>query len=164
MEGKPENFYHASSNENIDKLEPRQKSYRKKEEGELLFASPDIAGATLFLTRIFDNESRKGYEDGIYYFVISDKDKFMALDKGGTIYILPDANFTSDPEQWSREWATKNSVEPSSKIHFDSSLRAMVENGVKVYFTDKETFEKEIAGKKISIGYLENNLGLTAEK
>ena len=142
MEKKPENFYHGSANKDIIELEPKQKSYRKKEEGELLFASPDIAGATLFLVRMFDNESRKGYEDGIYYFVISDKDKFRELDKGGTVYVLPDSNFTNDREQWSREWATKQKVKPLNKIHFDSALKAMVENGVKVYFTNKEMFEK----------------------
>ena len=119
MEGKPEKFYHGSSNENIEELEPKQISYRNKSEGELLFASPDIAGATLFLVRMFDDESRKGYDNGIYYYVISDKEKFSSLDKGGTIYELPDSNFTSDPKQWSREWATKDKVKPSGKIHFD---------------------------------------------
>ncbi len=164
MEGKPEKFYHGSSDRNIEELEPKQKSYRKKEEGELLFASPDMAGATLFLVRMYDNDSSKGYENGTYYYVISNKEKFMELDKGGTIYELPDAHFTLDPKQWSREWSTKEKVKPLNKIHFDSGLQAMIENGVKVYFIDKETFENQIKGKKVSIDYIENTLGLTAEQ
>jgi len=40
-----------------------------------------MAGATLFLVRMFDAESRKGYDNGTYYFVVSDKDKFMQFDK-----------------------------------------------------------------------------------
>ena len=129
-----------------------------------MFASPDLACATLFLVRTYDNDSSKGYENGIYYYVISDKEKFLELDKGGTVYVLPDANFTSDPEEWSREWATKDKVKPLSKIHFDSGLRAMVDNGVRVYFTDRETFENKIKGKKPSLKYLESDLGLVAEK
>ncbi len=163
MREKPENFYHGSANNNIEELEPKRKSYRKEDEGELLFASPDIAGATLFLARMFDNESRKGYENGVYYFVISDKKKFIELDKGGTVYVLPDSNFTNDKDQWSREWATKQKAKPLNKIHFNSALRAMVENGVKVYFTNKDIFENDIKGKHISINYLENDLGLKAE-
>jgi len=163
MEGKPGKFYHGSSNREIEELEPRRISQRKKGEGDLLFASPDIACATMFLVRIYDDESKIGFSEGIYYIVIADKAKFLELDKGGTVYVLPDANFTCDPNQWKMEWATKEKVIPESKIHFDSALRAMVENGVKVYFIDREIFEKEIKGKKTSIEYLENNLGLTAE-
>ncbi|MFA5792177.1 MAG: hypothetical protein WC884_04055 [Candidatus Paceibacterota bacterium] len=164
MELKPEQFYHGSSNKDIEELEPRQKSRRNANEGELLFASPDIACATLFLVRMYDDESRKGYDNGSYYFIISNKEKFMELDNGGTVYVLPDSNFTSDPEQWDREWATKDRVKPKNKIHFDSALRAMIDNGVKVYFTDKETFTEKIRNKIISYDYLENELGLTQEK
>lgn len=163
MQEKPEKFYHASSNREISELEPRRISHRSDEEGELLFATPDIACATMFLTRIYDKDSRKGFSNGIYYFVIADKDKFIELDKGGTIYELPNANFTLDPTKWNKEWATKEKVKPTNAIHFDSSLRAMIENGVRVYFVSKDVFEKDIKNKKLTIDYLENSLGLSAE-
>jgi len=163
MGEKPNKFYHGSPNRGIEELEPRRKSFRDKTEGELLFATPDIACATLFLVRMHDDESLKGTDDGFYINVIADKEKFTELDKGGTIYELPDANFTSDPNRWSKEWATKEKIKPRDKIHFDSALRAMIDNGVKVYFTDKQTFEDKIKGKKVSIDFLENNLGLIAE-
>jgi len=164
VEGKPDKFYHASLNKEIEELEPRRLSNRSKEEGKLLFASPDIACATMFLVRIYDNESRKGYSNGAYYFVIANKEKFLELDKGGIVYVLPDANFTCDPNKWQKEWATTEKVKPESKIHFDSALKAMIENGVKVYFVDKEKFETEIKDKRITTDYLEGTLGLTAEK
>ncbi|MFA6397714.1 MAG: hypothetical protein WDK96_02615 [Candidatus Paceibacterota bacterium] len=164
MQVKPTRFYHGSVNGDLDELKPQNKSFRKKDEGELLFAGADIACATLFLVRMYDHESSKGYNDGVYFFVISDKKRFMELDKGGTVYVLPDANFTCDHNQWEQEWATKENVKPLNKIHFDSALRAMIDNGVKVYFTDKETFEKEIMRKQRTWEYLEKNLGLVAEK
>ena len=113
---------------------------------------------------MYDDESMKGDIDGTYFFVIANKEKFLANDHGGTIYVLPDANFTCDPNEWQKEWTTKESVKPTHKIHFDSALRAMIDNGVKVYFTDKETFDSKIKGKDIkTLSYFEDGLGLTAE-
>ncbi|MCX6712752.1 MAG: hypothetical protein NTY66_00930 [Candidatus Vogelbacteria bacterium] len=162
---KPTTFYHGSPTRDLEELSPQGKSFRKLGEGVQLYACPDIAGATLFLETMYDEESRKGDIDGTYFFVIANKEKFLANDHGGTIYVLPDANFTCDPDEWQKEWTTKESVKPTHKIHSDSALRAMIENGVKVYFTDKETFEAKIKSRKWdSFDYLEKELGLVAEK
>lgn len=158
---KPEIFYHASSIKDLEELEPQPT--RLLDGKEALFGTPDIAGATMFLTRVYDDTSKKGYADGFYYFVISDKEKFTELDKGGTVYVLPGAKFTTSEKLWGREWIAEENVKPMHKIHFDSSLRAMIENGVKVYFTDKKTFEDKIKGKSCSIVYLEQELGLKSE-
>jgi hypothetical protein len=157
------NFYHGSPNSDLEELEPRPVSFLEDKQ-ELLFACPDIAGATLFLTRIYDDISKKGYSHDGYYIVIGDKEKFLEMDKGGTVYVLPDASFTTDERFWGREWGSKEKLKPIHKIHFGSSLRAMIENGVKVYFTDPETFEQKIKGKQTGIKYLEEELGLKQEE
>ena len=156
------NFYHGSPNRDLEELEPRPASFLEGKQ-ELLFACPDIAGATLFLTRMYDDNSKKGYDNGTYFFVIADKDKFLELDKGGTVYVLPDASFTTDERFWGREWSTKEKLKPVNKIHFYSSLSAMLDNKVKVYFANKETFETKIKGRPTNIEYLEEGLGLKAE-
>lgn len=159
---KPEVFYHGSPNRNLEELEPRPVGFLEGKQ-ERLFACPDIAGATLFLTRIYDDLSKKGYNNGSYIFVIGDKDKFLELDKGGTVYVLPSTTFTTDERFSGREWSTTEKLKPIHKIHFDSSLKAMIDFGVKVYFTDKKTFEERIKGRPTNIEYLEQVLGLRPE-
>jgi hypothetical protein len=161
---KPDQFYHGSPDRGLEELTPQRKSFRREGEGRLLFACPDLAGATLFLTRLHDDESKKGYVDGKYYFVVANKEKFLVLDKGGTVYVLPGEDFLFDSNEWSREWACAKPVKPIRTINFNSSLRAMIENGVLVYFTDPETFEGRVKENKIpSLNYF-TALGLIEEK
>ena len=40
------------------------------------------------------------------------------------------------------EWISRQSIKPTEKVVYESALDAMIDNGVQVYFVDKETFEK----------------------
>lgn len=140
---KPPVLYHASKSSSIEKFEPRIGKRRDENEGAQVFATPSKAMATIFLVETDDSWTQSGAMDGAPYIIISDRERFEKLDTGGTIYSLPSDNFESDPEKGLREleYASKEEVEPVDSEFFPSALDAMLENGVKVYFVDENTFE-----------------------
>lgn len=140
---KPPVLYHASKNAGIKTFEPRIGKRRDENEGAQVFATPSKAMATIFLVETDDSWTQSGAMDGVPYIIISDKERFTQLDTGGTIYSLPSDTFETDLEKGLREleYTSNEAVEPTEAEHFFSALSAMLENGVKVYFVDKETFE-----------------------
>lgn len=140
---KPPVLYHASKNVGIKTFEPRIGKRRDENEGAQVFATPTKAMATIFLVETDDSWTQSGAMDGVPYIIISDKERFTQLDTGGTIYSLPSDTFETDLEKGLREleYTSNEAVEPMDAEHFPSALSAMLENGVKVYFVDKETFE-----------------------
>jgi hypothetical protein len=139
---KPTVLYHASINKNVKILEPRAVKIRDENEGPVVFATPDKDFATMFIVRTDDSWTKKGSINGTYYIVISDRERFKKMDKGGAIYQLNPDTFNQDRKIGMRaEWASKNPVVPTNKELFDSGYQAMLENGVQVFFVGKETFE-----------------------
>lgn len=138
---KPPVLYHASFNRNIEVLEPR-KSSRDPEEGDIVFGAPDLAFATMFLVESDDSWTIKGKIGKKYMMIIGDKERFEGKDKGGSIYVLPNKSFECDQgkRMGKCEWHSKESVKPIDKIEYPSGLDAMIENGVQVYFVNKEFF------------------------
>jgi hypothetical protein len=142
---KPEFLYHASSNKNISEFEPRKEKVRDPEEGSVVFATPDLALASAFLMKELDDSwSHKGNIDGVSYVAINDRDLFNKLDKGGAIYKLPGNSFSCDIKKGmgELEWTTKECVSPVDKVEYSSVLEAMLNNGLQVYFVDKDAFNK----------------------
>ena len=139
---KPEKLYHASSNRSIEQFVPRAEKVRDKTEGPRVFATPDKRMSTIFIVGTDDSWTHSGAFNGIPYVVISDKDRFTQLDKGGAIYHLPSTTFENDPEKGlgELEWTSKEVVDPTGKEEHESALDAMVNHGVQVYFVDAETF------------------------
>jgi len=146
---KPEVLYHASENKNIDEFEPRAESVRDKNEGPVVFATPDKALASCFIVPSTDSWTQKSIftlptKEKIHVLVISDKERFKEADKGGAIYSLPGDNFETDLEKGmkDKEWICREPVKPTDKTEYKTGMEAMIENGVKVFFVDKETFQK----------------------
>lgn len=142
---KPEFLYHASGNKDIKEFEPRRKKMRDHEEGQVIFATPNLALASAFLMNELDDSwSHKGDINGIPYAVIKDKDLFTKFDKGGSIYKLPSDSFNCDLNKGMGkfEWISRENVKPIDKIDYDSTLTAMLNNGLQVYFINEDTFSK----------------------
>ena len=141
---KPKYLFHASQKSDIDLLEPRAGSVRDPNEGPVVFATPSLPYATMFLVNSDDSWTVKGRINKVFYTVISDKQRFLQADKGGTIYTLPSQTFYCDPEKgmgWN-EWVSKEPVKPIKRQHYQSGLQAMIDSGVQVYFVDKQTFQE----------------------
>jgi hypothetical protein len=148
---KPAVLYHASQDKDVKEFEPRAETFRDEKEGPVVFATPDKRFASMFLVpKTTDSWCQKSVftdpENGksIHVMIISDKEKFEKLDKGGAIYSLPSDTFQTDltKSTKSREWTSREVVEPTDKTEYKSGLQAMIENGVMVYFIDQQTFEK----------------------
>jgi hypothetical protein len=143
---KPLFLYHASSNRGLKQIEPSRIRHRDKSEGPLVFASTDKKLLSCFLTRTDGSWAQiSTYTFGnhkIYTHCIADKERFMKLDKGGVIYKVSSDDFNLNITQKFEEWTTKKSVEVLDKKIYDSSLEAMMENDVRVYFCTKEQLEE----------------------
>lgn len=142
---KPPILYHGTNRSDIEEFTPNSKRVRDEKEGMLLFATPDKAFATMFLgPRADDSWSDKGKFNDVYYIVVADEEKFRKEDNGGTIFSFPSDSFACDENKGMgfAEWTTKASIKPTESENYESTLDAMIENGVQVYFVDKETFHK----------------------
>jgi len=141
---KPPVLFHASRSPDIEVFEPRSEKTRDDSEGPKVFATPSRAMAGIFLVDSDDSWVQSGAKNNEPYIVISDEERFRNLDKGGVIYSLPNDTFENDPEKGLREleWTSDKPVTPNEKEFIPSALEDMLQNGVKVYFVNKETFER----------------------
>jgi hypothetical protein len=138
---KPPFLYHGSRHRNIEILKPNKRSFRDPEEGELVFATQDIALASIFMGDVRMNGK---FDEIPYAVIIGSREEFIKNDKGGHIYVISSETFTSDPNKGLGiyEWTSKEPVKPLKKIEYDSALDAMLENGVQVYFVDEDKYKK----------------------
>lgn len=141
---KPKILYHASANVNLEVLEPRAETVRDESEGPVVFASPDKSGVTKFLVPSNDSWTRKSRFGGVHVHIISDRERYEKADKGGAIYHLSPDTFELDETRGGgkNEWTSKEPVEPSDKEEYESGLQAQLDNGVQVFFVDKDTFNR----------------------
>lgn len=144
---KPKVLYRGLREKNIQESSPSfNTKIRDKNEGQVVFVTPDKAFAMMFLVPEADDSwTIKGRINGQYYTVIADKEIYKKLDKGGSVYEirnLDDFYCDKNKGMGECEWISRKSVEHASEEQFDSALKAMIDSGVKVYFVDKETFVK----------------------
>ncbi len=138
---KPAVLYHASSNKDITEFEPRAETVRDPNEGPVVFATPDKAGATRFLVPTNDSWTQISTYDGVRTIIISDRERFEAMDAGGAIYAIPSDTFHCDASKSATEWTSRVPVRPTGKTEYESAFKAMLDAGVQVYFVDGPTFD-----------------------
>ncbi len=141
---RPAVLYHASHNPDIEEFVPRNDRIRDPKEGPVVFATPDKGLASTFLVEGHNDDWMQiGFYSGIpVVVVLMDRDSFIARDHGGTLYLLPSDSFGFDERRGmgEKEWTSHQPVKPLAKIEHPSALDAMIENGVQVYFVDKDMF------------------------
>jgi hypothetical protein len=140
----PDVLYHASKEHGLVEIEPRRGNYRDPEEGPVIFAAADKAGAAKHLVRTDDSWVSSGYFNDVPFMAISDEKRFRAVDTGGTIYHLPGETFSTRPDlgMGVKEWTSKLPVKPITSERYDSGLELMLQEGVQVFFIDPETLQK----------------------
>ncbi len=141
----PPVLYIAAQTSGLQELTPREGRNRGKNEGAVIFATPDKRLATAFLVEGHDDSwMRIGYFDDIPHVVICmDRNEFQARDRGGAMYEVPSETFAFDPDlgMGDKEWTSRAPVKPVAETDFPSALDAMIENGVNVYFVNRATFD-----------------------
>ena len=72
------------------------------------------------------------------------RDEFINMDNGGVIYSVPSNTFDYDLNKGmgENEYVSRESVKPKKEEKFTSVLDTMIDNGVLVYFVNKDIFEK----------------------
>ena len=143
---KPRIVYHGSPIKNLSLIKPNQGHMRDENEGAVIFASPDMGFASIFMSQHDDSWTGIGYfgAEEHYYFVCKDKVRFMKEDNGGAIYALPSDGFVSRANIGMRgsEWTNNKPIKPLYKFDFSSTLEAMINLGIQVFFMDESVFEK----------------------
>jgi hypothetical protein len=147
MNNMPKVLFHASSNTNIEVLEPRAITIRNKDEGAVVFATDDKAYSSMFIVPSDDSWTKKsGYQFGndpkLWITIIADEIRYRESDKGGAIYTLPIDTFINDTDKKGSEWISRIPVKPIKKEVFSNGLDAMIENGVIVYFVSETKFKE----------------------
>ena len=137
-------LFHATRNPDIDVFLPRAEKTRDENEGPKVFGTPSRALAGIFLVESDDSWVQSGMMDDIPYIIISDEERYRNLDSGGVIYSLPTNTFENHPEKGLREyeWTSAEPVTPTGKEEIASAVDDMLAHGVKIYFVDKETYQK----------------------
>ena len=108
-----------------------------------VFASRDLALATVFMVRADDGWTQSGTWGGAYHMVISDRARFEQCDCGGSVYVVPSDSFSCDLEKGMRdlEWTSSEPVEPIDACNYPCALDAMMQHGVQVFFVEPETLQ-----------------------
>lgn len=81
---KPAFLYHGSKHKGLEELEPRRGSYRDLSEGKLVFATPSLAMATIFMAESSHYGSGK-FGNITYCYMVEPREQFIRNDRGGHI-------------------------------------------------------------------------------
>ena len=158
---KPLYLYHASPECNLKIIEPRCKTAPEGfKKGPVVFATSSFSYSTEFLVPHDDSWANGGAFGNTFFFVISDKKRFLKADKGGSIYLVPSDTFINHNK---REWFTRKAVMPVSSVRFSSGIDAMIITKVQVYFVKPELYEEIQNAKDHGVSIL-NSLRSENEK
>jgi len=143
---KPGKLYTSSQVGKIKKLIPQKGRHRNADEGNVIFATPDKALASIFLVKN-NNDSwmEIGYFNDIPYTVINmDKKEFIENDCGGSMYEVASNKFRFEANlgMGDKEWISNDPITVLNEQNYPSALNAMIENNVYVFFVKNETFTK----------------------
>lgn len=146
----PEFVFHGSPCGDIQEFSPRVSLGSGEPHGALVYASNDRAVAAMFTADVGGPWSTGSVGDTLYAIIPKSRKDFVARDRGGFIYQLPGGTFSSDRSRGmgSREWASPVAVVPVSVSRVPSSLDAMIEHGVQVYFVDPELYRQMLASER----------------
>lgn len=141
-------LYHASPIKNLAILEPKRTLSKDRFIGNFVFATSDRKLAAMYL-------ANKGVpvllnvKDSPRIIICSEADEYIKNDIGGAIYELPDGSFRQTPQAGleDSEVISEVPVRPLNKTIYQTSLDAMSESGIKVYFASKEVFDEILQSK-----------------
>lgn len=143
-------LYHGSDNKNLFIIKPHNLSVRNSDEGSVIFATPNQAYAYAFSIRPrgrYRQDISRWTINGVktpWHITIDDETAFRNTDMGGAVYSVTTEQFILDEtfNHGTPEWTTRTAVVPLNKVIFDSSLAAMIEQGLQVHFVTADVFDR----------------------
>ncbi|CAN5625949.1 hypothetical protein BH23PAT2_BH23PAT2_02560 [soil metagenome] len=142
-------LYHASTNKDLTSLEPKRTLSRDVYIGDYVFATSDYRLAAMYLvTR--GRPILLNVKESIPRIVIcSNAKEYIESDTGGAIYTLPGETFHKTPQEGleDSELVSEVAVKTVSKKVYETSLAALKEAGVEIYFVGEEQFDGILSNK-----------------
>lgn len=143
-------LYHASTNKELTVLTPQRTLSKDEYIGDFVFATPDRRMAAMYLapreggTILIETFSREPYA-----VINNTPENFKRVDHGGAIYKVSAESFSDTPQEEvaGTELVSRDSVPILSKEIFATSLEAMREAGVNVYFLGDTEFQRVQSAK-----------------
>lgn len=135
-------LYHASPDKSLAVIEPKRTLSKDKYIGDYVFATEDPRLAAMYLaskgTALLMNVKSSPFS----IVINANEQDYLASDKGGAVYKVPAATFEKTPQAGleDSERISKVSTMPLEKKVYSSSIEAIQEAGVKIYFVDSKTF------------------------
>ncbi len=135
----PPFLYHGTTEENIEKFEPRS-AVERTDEKPAVYASPNMDIAIQSMANKY--VSNGGIVNERKFVCIPmNKEDFLKVDHGGYIYKLPGESFKPNKHKGfgaDLEWVSATPVKPAEKIKIPSLLESLKEKDIEVYFIDEE--------------------------
>jgi hypothetical protein len=137
-------LYHASPNKDLEIIEPKRTLSKNRCIGKYVFATSDKKLAAMYLATK-GNATLMGFEHKNPWIVIcANPNDYLEKDQGGAVYTLPAKTFSKTPQKGLEysEMVSKKKVKPINKTIYKTSLQAMSEQRIKVYFVEQEKFNE----------------------
>lgn len=136
-------LYHASPNAKLSRIDPQKTLSNDVYIGDYVFATKDKKLAAMYLANkgvatLMEHRTKKPY-----IIIQDDADHYTKHDKGGAIYAVSASGFKETPQVGleGTEFVNDKAVTPLSKEVFPTSLEAMRQQGITIYFVTPKTFE-----------------------
>jgi hypothetical protein len=132
-------LYHASENNELELIKPRRTLSKDAYIGDYVFATPDKRIAAMYLAPRAGGTILINTFNGEPYAVINNNaENFIKVDHGGAIYTVSSEAFTETPqaELVGTELIATKPVKPLSKEIFTTSIKAMQQMQVHIFFVE----------------------------
>lgn len=142
-------LYHASPNKQLTVIKPRKTMSRNAHIGDFVFATSDVRLAAMYHATkgnaILMNVKTKKPT----VVICNNPEDYLSKDKGGAIYTVPVSTFRKSPQEGleDSEMVSDVGVTPTNKQAYKSSLAAMKEMRITIYFVNEKLFNKLVEAK-----------------
>ena len=142
-------LYHASANKDLRLIEPKKTLSRDVCIGDYVFATSNKRLAAMYLATRGKPILLNVRSTAPRVIICTNTEEYIEYDKGGAIYTIPASSFRRTPQEGleDSELVSEVAVKPISKKVYETSLEAMQEAGVEVYFVSREQFDEILRNK-----------------
>lgn len=142
-------LYHASTNKNLTRIKPQRTLSKDKYIGDYVFATSDKKLAAMYLATRGVPTLMNTKSSSPRILIFAESTEYIRRDIGGAIYQVPRDSFKKTPqtELEDSELVSEVEVKPIRKKVYSSSISALQEAGIDIYFVDQTQFDEFIKSK-----------------
>lgn len=143
-------LYHASSNKNLKLITPQPTMSNDVLIGNYVFATEYLLLAIMYLANKGVPVMMNPEKDNPTIVISANEKDYINNDIGGAIYELDGEHFKETPQEDLSDFekVSTTPIKPMSCTDYASSLKAMQDFGIKIYFVDEEQFKNLINNPK----------------